>query len=337
MKQLGSRLYSLYERSGERARRWFGLLKRVALLPCSLRLRCCRFEIRVGDANPPCPAIYIGEGLSLSYYLHLLRPNTPRPRADGIPLWRLRQTVRAAAAEAPVVLVEVNQLLGRFLPGGGLTAEAWVRHETDLRGALYQHRRRGIERSFGQQVRSHGYTCRFSREPAVLEQFHRDYYVPYVTWRHGHLAAPRSLGELRRALRSGFLLQVWKEQEWVSGLLVSRLGQRRIQLWAVGRRCGEGEDPHDGALSATYYFLFEWAVEQGLDIVDFLGTRPHLGDGVFRHKSLWAAEPKADHWHHTAIVFYVDGRANLPTAVTQQLVRSERGFVSICECLNLPR
>jgi hypothetical protein len=337
VKHLAGLSHFLYERCGERGRRWLGLLKSIVLLPRCLWLRRCGIEIAAGSADSPCRAVYIGEGLSLSYYLQLLHPGAPRPDAVGVPFWRLPEAVRAAASEAPVVLVEINRLLEPFLPAGGFTAEPWVRQQTDLRGDRYQRRRRGIERSFGQPVRRHGYHCRFSREPADLEQFYRDYYVPYMARRHGAMASLRSLGELRWVLRSGFLLQVWQGQEWVSALLVSRLSRRCVQLWALGRRSRGEEDLHDGALSATYYFLFGWAREQGLEKVDFLGARPHLGDGVFLHKSLWAAQPQRDPWHHTAIVFYVNSSARLPAAVTGQLVRSESGFVPIGECLNPSR
>ena len=86
-------------------------------------------------------------------------------------------------------------------------------------------------------------------------------------------------------------------------------------------------------MSAAYYFLFRWPGQNGLRVVDFCGSRPHLVDGVFRHKLLWGAEPALDPWRHTLIAFLVNRQAALPEVVTQQLVLDSGGFRTLGECL----
>jgi hypothetical protein len=272
--------------------------------------------------------VYIGEGLSLPYYRKLYRSSVTE--SWRVPIWRLRDSLAQARATSDVVLVELNPLLAFLLPGGGWVADTWAQQETDLTGERYRHRARGIERGWGQKVRRQGFQCRFSRDESALERFYRETYQPYLRWRHGEEASVRRLAELRAALKSGFLLQVWRDKEWVSGLVASRDG-RRVRLLASG--ASSPQLVREGALSATYYFLFRWAREAGVETVDFCGSRPHLLDGVFRHKSLWAAQPRHDPWHHTEIVFYLSRDSSLPEIVTQQLVRDAGRYVTIQECL----
>jgi hypothetical protein len=307
----------------------FSLVKKLLLLPGSLWLRQCELSVRTPEGAVAVRGIYIGEGLSLPYYRKLYRSAVAE--SQRVPIWRLRDSLAQARATSDVVLVELNPLLSFLLPGGGWVADAWVQQETDLTGARYQRRARGIERGWGQKARRQGFQCRFSRDKAALDKFYREIYQPYLRWRHGEEASVRRLAELWAALRSGFLLQVWRDEEWVSGLVASRDG-RRVRLLASG--AGSPQLAHEGALSAAYYFLFRWAREAGVETVDFCGSRPHLLDGVFRHKLLWAAQPRHDPWHHTEIVFYLSRDASLPGTVTQQLVKDAGRYVTIQECLS---
>jgi hypothetical protein len=110
-------------------------------------------------------------------------------------------------------------------------------------------------------------------------------------------------------------------------------GRDRVRLSASGLHPSHADRMQDGALSAAYYFLFRWAKENRIRLVDFCGTRPHLMDGVFRHKTLWGAEPKHDPWHHTEVVFYVDPEIRLPQVIHQQLVRQGEIYTTLGECL----
>jgi hypothetical protein len=229
--------------------------------------------------------------------------------------------------------VEVNQWLDFLLPAGGLVTYPWIRQETDLGGEFYRQRQRGIERGVGQRVRKHGFQCRFSREECDLEEFYRDYHLPHIRARHDALAVGRTLKQLKSAMQSGFLLQVWRGDRWLSGVMVQRIGPKRIYPLSVGLHPSCLAGWQDGSLAAAYYFLFRWARENGVRIVDFGGSRPHAMDGVFHHKTLWAAKPKIDPWHHTQLVFYLDAAASLPSVVTQQLVWRDGRFVAIAEAL----
>jgi hypothetical protein len=69
-----------------------------------------------------------------------------------------------------------------------------------------------------------------------------------------------------------------------------------------------------GAMSATYYFLFQWAQENGLERVDLLRSRAHVFDGVYEHKRRWGAGAYDDGWPQTSLWAY-------PSADTQLILR----------------
>jgi len=290
------------------------------------------FEITTGTDSARLPCVYIGEGLTLEYYRKLYGSADCSP-STSIPIWSLRAEISRARSRFAVTLVETNQLLESLLPAGGLVTYPWIRHQTDLAGEHYRRHQRGIERGFGQRVRSHNFQCRFSREARDLDVFYYAYCLPHILARHGSLAVGRSLAQMKKALRSGFLLQVWWGDQWVSGLVAERPTLERIYPLAVGLHPTHLPAWQNGALAAVYYFLFRWARENGVRFVDLGGSRPHLMDGVFHHKTLWAAVPERDPWHHTEIVFYLDPGVRLPGVVSQQLVWKQDRLLTIAESL----
>jgi hypothetical protein len=276
--------------------------------------------------------VYIGEGLSLPYYQKLYGCES-NPQVRKLSLHSLRQEIARAQSHSPLVVVEVNQWLERFLPPRCLLTYPWIRQVTDLQGERYQQRKRGIERGFGQRVRRHNLQVRFTREAKDVEVFYREYYLPHIRARHGSLAIGRALPQLKEAVRSGFLLQIWWGDQWVSGVVAEWAESDRVSPLAVGLHPNHLESWQNGVLAAGYYFLFRWALENGVRWLDFGGSPPHLQSGVYRHKALWAAEPERDPWHHTQLAFYLNPSAPLPEIVTQQLIWRHGQFVSISESL----
>lgn len=303
--------------------------KRIALLYRSFRFTYCEFQIPGTAEAPALRGVYIGEGASLPYYLKLYQAEVSHTRE--IAAWRVPAAFSSARAAVPILLVEVNRVFDFLLPADGLRADSWVQQETDLDSEAYRRRRRGIERGWGQKVRKHGYRCTLSRDEQDLVRFYSEYYLPHVTSRHGEISFTRSIGALKKALRVGFLLQVWQDEHWVSGVVADVPNSRRVSLLAAGLHPAQRESMQAGALSAAYYFLFQWAEQSGVRTVDFCGSRPNEMDGVFQHKKLWAAVPKHDPWHHTEVVFFLNRAVPLPDAIQKQLISQGAGFIRIAD------
>jgi hypothetical protein len=317
----------------QRWRKRIGALKKPLLLYRSLRLVRCEFQIAGEGQNPPLSCVYIGEGVSLSYFLELYGCQGAS-QVRSVYLHNLSKEIAEVRQQFPVVLVEVNQWLKSMLPSGVLIADPWICHRTDLQGEHYAHRRRGIERGFGQRVRRYKLEARFTREAKDVETFYHEYHLPHVRTRHGGQAIARTMAQMKKAMHDGFLLQIWKGDEWVSGVIATRTESDCLTPLAVGLHPDQLEGWQNGVLAAGYYFMFRWAVENNVRWIDFGGSRPHLLTGVYRHKTLWAALPERDPWHHTHVGFYLNSSVPLPEVITQQLVWLNGKLVSISEALS---
>lgn len=298
------------------------LIKRALSLPRSLTLRC----VALTGVEENHKVAYIGEGESLGYYRRL---GALRVSVDE-PVSLLRSGSRAAEhlAEGTLVVVELNRLLGRWVPRGGLFSLPWVRQKVDLGGAAYRSRISKIEATFGRKMRRHGHHCRITRDREQVSAFYRDFYRPYVRMRYGEDAYPRSLAELRAAVRQGFLLKVFAGSDWVAGA-VFRVWGKEVSTLAFAASPGDAQRLRQGVLSSVYYFLFRWAMENGMETVDLLRSRPHTGDGVYEHKRRWGARAVLDSWPHTGLWLFPPASGVLPAAFRGHLVWDGTGFVEL--------
>lgn len=270
-----------------------GLLKAKLLVPRSLVLRRVPLRTASGDV-----LTYIGDGESLPWLERLYDAEAGPPTLLGV--LRLPAAVRLMRGEGTVV-VELNRWLVSLAPRGGLRALSWVRQVIPLG----EGRRlpAGVEAVYGRKVRREGLTMKRTREPRAVCEFYDLFYRPYVEARFGQEAHPRGLGELGRAVRRGFLLQVMDGERWVSGV-VCRVSRHDVLAVAYGLRGDLDRELRRGALSAANYFLIGWAVDTGLQEVDLLRARAHVEDGVFEHKRRLGAVARVDPWPHTRLVLY---------------------------------
>jgi hypothetical protein len=118
----------------------------------------------------------------------------------------------------------------------------------------------------------------------------------------------------------------------VAGTVCSCLPQS-VQALAFGLEWGDLQEWDHGALSAAYYYLFDWAEQNGIPVVDLLRSRANHSDGVFIHKTRWGAQPERDPWPHTLLCFYLPQSMTIPAPIRTQLVWHEGKFKLIEEWL----
>ncbi|MGC9983466.1 MAG: hypothetical protein ABSF35_07515 [Polyangia bacterium] len=290
-----------------------GLAKRLVLLGRTRRLLMARI------VAPDADALYAGEGESLAWLarLHGARVEDSRP----IPWMRLR---RLADERDGLFYVEVNRLLRPFLPAGGFFTVPWMRFTAKISADAGRGGKKLVEATYGRKVRQQGYTSRLVTGLQAAEDFHRDFYLPYVLWRFGRDTHPRSRWEIRAAVRNGFVLQILQGEIPVAAA-ACRVRQRSVTLVALGLRGDYADLLHRGALSAVYYELFRRAREDGLSRVDLLRSRPHGEDGVSLHKRRFGALPEKDPWPHALLAIYPPAGSRLPPAARDLLVEDPRG------------
>lgn len=302
------------------------LLKQALLAPRSLLLTQVALEGRGHDGST-ASLTYLGEGESLGYIKSLIFQEATAKRSGTVPCWQLPRWVAAARSSGSLAVIEIDRLLSFLLPAGGFLSYPWIRQKIFLTSDLFRQRRRWVEGSPGRRVRKYGYRFRLAGPEAVAPFYHQ-FYVPYIRHRFGEWARPRSLRELTRAVRSGFLLQVYDGEDWVAGEVYRRQGDSLL-LSGIGCIPPYDHNLRRGVLSVSQYFGMQWALQHGILVLDMGRSRPHGADGVFRHKHHWGAQPFVDPWVHTGLWLFLPPDRGLPQGLEQLFVVEKGELVEL--------
>jgi hypothetical protein len=297
--------------------------KRVILLYRSFRLR----QVEIEDVISGRRTIYIGEGESLDYVKKTLLADATETSTTSLPICFLRQRIKHLISFNTQVIVEINRMLAPLIPTGGLLTFPWIRQKVLLNHHDHMERRHKMGASLRRKVRKFDYRCRVTSDQKMVRKFFEDLYLPYLTTRFESACHARTLSEFQTVIRSGFLLQVFAQDRWVSGV-ICRLQKDEICTFAFGHLPGNQYDLRRGALSAAYYFIFKWAEENSVQKVDLLRSRPNTSDGVYEHKRRWGAKPVTDTWPHTALWLFVPKTEICPRLKTQLIWRGKE-FIEI--------
>jgi hypothetical protein len=306
------------------------LLKRVLTLRRSLHMHAAWLGLPEGDGiTGKGSGIYCGEGDSLRFLasLHGGHPGQTR----SVRWSQLRDLVGTPDRDF-VLYVEVNRSCSWLLPGGGYWTLPWIRQKLRLDQAGKRRGGRAVEGVYGRRVRRHHFQPKLCLNRDSLVEFFSHMYLPYMEHRYGAEAQPRSLHQLLRAQRSGFLLKVEENGQWVAGA-VCQVRRSEVTILTLAVAPPFDDLLRRGALSAVYYFLIGWAREQGMGSVDMLRSRPHVADGVYEHKRRFGAEPHVDAWPHTAIWIYPPQFGAVPALAGGLLVRRGTEFVPLAKLL----
>jgi hypothetical protein len=297
--------------------------KRVILLYRSFWLR----QVEIEDSLSGTRLTYIGEGESLDYVRRTLFTNASETETTALPIWFLRQKIKHLISSNAQILVELNRILKPLIPPGGLLTFPWIRQKVSLNSRDHMERRRKIGATLERKVRKFDYRYQMTSDKKMVQKFYEDFYLPYVTTRFENACHARTLSELQTATRSGFLLQVFAQDHWVSGV-ICRLEKDGLCALAFGHLPDNQYDLRRGALSAAYYFIFKWAEEHLVQKVDLLRSRPNTSDGVYEHKRRWGAKPLIDSWPHTALWLFIP-KAEICPLLKTQLIWKRDEFIEI--------
>jgi hypothetical protein len=136
-------------------------------------------------------------------------------------------------------------------------------------------------------VLKHEYQYFVSQSNLHFKEFYNRMYLPYTKTRFADFATPMMSKAIQRGPSGDdgilFLLQ--------NGSVLSGAFLRYYQDQMIGTLIAAADNVTSnmikGAFTAMYYFSVKTAFEKGCRIVDFMGSRPLLKDGVFRYKRKW--------------------------------------------------
>ena len=303
-------------------------LKLFSLFQRSFKLFYREYEdVDRGEGNKN-RFIYVGEGESLNYLEELYFTGLRKRASAKLSLLGLRGELGHLVARDCFIFVEVNRLLNFIIPRGFFLTFPWIKQKVHLHGAEYLRRKQKISSNFGRKVRKYGYHSRVTRDPGTVVRFYNEFYVPYIKDRFHELSSLRSLGEFQGAVGSGFLLQVFDKEEWVSGAIFQVRG-KCITVLAFGVHRNHFHLLRHGVLSSVYYFIFLWAEKTSMETVDLLRSKANSRDGVYEHKRRWGALPEKDPWLHTAIWIYTPDPLRIPFLMGKQLIWCRDRFIEL--------
>jgi hypothetical protein len=113
-------------------------------------------------------------------------------------------------------------------------------------------------------------------------------YLPTMEGRHGELASPMGIDEARRYFKHGWLFEIRRDGEWVSGVVCYRLCDTLIAV-IQGTLNADMTLIREGAAAAIYWASIHYANQQRLRLVSFMGSGARLETGLFQHKRKWGS------------------------------------------------
>ena len=309
----------------------YSYLKRMLLLYKNLTLHRRVYETTDKEGIPLSRIVYIGNLENLDWLEDSMLAGERLRDNRKLILMECRAEVRNWSGST-IVVVDHNRFLTPFLPSGGHTTYPWVRQVISLDSNEYKSRRSNIMSEFRRVMRQQGYSTELTSNSKDVEFFYEKLYSPFVHYRFGNAAHLRSLSELLKAARRGFLIQVFFEDSWIAGDIFRVCGNE-IQVLAFGLLPDYQQASRRKTRTVIYPILFEWASVKGYRRINLLRSRPNLKDGVFASKAHRGATAELDSWPHSALQIYVPENLELPGMWKSQLVRRNGKLIPLEDVL----
>lgn len=184
-----------------------------------------------------------------------------------------------------------------------------VSQKIDTRGG-WEQVRRNLSRRHRTRVNNFeakfGLNCTISERLEDLTTFYHEMFVPYTIARFGNLAVIDSYEQIKGLFKGGFLMLITRNGERIAGVLC-RADKHKLTYFRAGVINGDEEILDCGAMVAAYYYMVDYAVKNGLQELDALGSKPFLNDGVYRYKASWGAVAGVFDHRHTQPIHYICG------------------------------
>jgi hypothetical protein len=250
----------------------------------ALRPRFWVVQAKVRDRDPPVAILCSARGGERSYLLGQLFDGTATESYVGRAwLWHAARLLRDRSDGCCLAAVATRAWCRRLLGSGKwLCVPSWVVGEMDLPPAPDVLRAETVKSDL-RRIRRNALTFEVTRDPALLNDFYHQMYVPYITRAHGASAVVMSYDAMRAQLPHCELLLVKKQGLAIAGVLILH-GRTGTRLWSMGIRDASEQYVDDGAVAAIYHFSAQYLRDQGLHRLGLGLSRAFLHDGVLRYK-----------------------------------------------------
>ena len=247
------------------------------------------YQLRGREPWGPLTVTWVGLDFARPALQNLLfAGDTVEQQIGHVPFWRYNELVKRPSSD--IIIVAATQHLIRKLPrDNAIVLPEYVRHILDVRGDWNDVRKRfhkSVRKNELRWIRKYGYRYDISRDRQHFAEFYQRMYLPTMKARHGERSSPMSAGVAYQYFRHGWLFQVTRNGDWVSGM-ICHPQQDVLVTNILGIKEADARLMHEGATSATCYAAIHWANQHGYSAVNFLGTDPYINTGSFQHKRKW--------------------------------------------------
>jgi len=147
-------------------------------------------------------------------------------------------------------------------------------------------RRRDIKK-----LQTVGYSYRISKNNNKdFDFFYWNMYLNYIKNRFGKATIPTSYTKLKRAYnKEGGIIFINKEKKPIAGLLFQI---KRKTLYGKCLGFSMINQSHSSGLAgqAALFFIIRWAINEGINKLNYGNTTPFFEDGIFRYKKEWGMD-----------------------------------------------
>ncbi|MCZ6719105.1 MAG: hypothetical protein O6944_08165 [Gammaproteobacteria bacterium] len=241
--------------------------------------------------NKPISILLVGSSPASEYFLHRLigkkhsREQLGRPdRGDAVVLVRERRHHHdLAIIQGPRSWTDTAFDAAYWRVPAAIGNDVNLQFATGKEPWINNSNRPNLHR-----IRKHGFVRSISHAQSDFEYFYHRMYMPYIRERFGEFVQARSEHRMRRYFRSGALIWASLGSQRLAATLINCADQRATS-WIFAPNPERQDAVKMGAISATYLFSLEWAIEQEMHRLNLGPSRACLLDGVLRYKKHWGA------------------------------------------------
>lgn len=237
--------------------------------------------------------LYVGRQLNYAHFTKKYFSDLETLFSKSATLLTYRKIMQDAEHDVDVVFVDIGWPYNNRINKDGTYLELpdWLCMNVPLEDTwdgTVQNFRKTMRKNIGRLIRKNNYRCVRTNDLATVKSFYKKFYVPFIMSRHAdetHLTSRVLIEE--RAL-AGTILQVVGDEGVVAAGVYFPVGDT-LRLLVTGMPEDYLDKPPVAAMQALYYFSLEYAHEQGLKAVNFMGTRAFPTNGLFQFKRKWGA------------------------------------------------
>lgn len=189
-----------------------------------------------------------------------------------------------------IVVSEISPIvMNHFQKCNGYIVPEWVRMKINIDRPLSEISMRSISdfSDVKRRIRKYHLTYEMLTSKKSFDDFNYNYYLPYITKRHGGEAWIEDMNIKWNT--SPQLIAIKENGEIVGEALIRKSGDS-LFLMRLGLRDGDEEYRLHGVIGAIYYFSILEGQKLGCRILDVGCTHPFLTDGLTRYKRGLGAE-----------------------------------------------